>query len=112
MYEDNGAHTRLTRCDLFDNGELLWRFGRPEGHDEPATHFELLNQRRRDMPKCRCHDHCVERTAFRPSVITVSDLDTHVATAKLSQHLRSSFGQWRMISTVQTFRTRRASLPA
>jgi hypothetical protein len=27
------------------NGELLWRIGRPQGHDEPATHFELLNQR-------------------------------------------------------------------
>ena len=51
---------------------------RPQGHDEPATHFELLNQRRRDMPKCGCHDHCVERTAFRPSVITVPDLDTHI----------------------------------
>src|SRR5262245_1585023 len=28
-YEDDGAHPRLTRCDLFDNGELLWRMGRP-----------------------------------------------------------------------------------
>jgi hypothetical protein len=64
-YEDNGAHPRLTRCDLFDNGELLWRVGRPQRHDEPTTNFELFNQRRRDMPKCGCHDYGVERTAFR-----------------------------------------------
>ena len=51
------AYPRLTRCDLFDNGELLWRMGRPQRHDEPATHFELLKQRRWDMPKCCCHDH-------------------------------------------------------
>ena len=31
VYEDNGAHTHLTRCGLFDNGELLWRIGRPPG---------------------------------------------------------------------------------
>jgi hypothetical protein len=37
------AYPRLTRCDLFDNGELLWRMGRPQRHDEPATHFELLS---------------------------------------------------------------------
>ena len=29
LYEDNGTHPRLTRVDLFDNGELLWRIGRP-----------------------------------------------------------------------------------
>ena len=95
LHEDNGPHTRLARCDLFDNGELLWRMGRPQRHDEPATHFELPNQRRRDMPKCGSHDDCVERTAFRPSVITVADLDTHIVIAEVSQHLRSGFGQWR-----------------
>src|SRR6476620_2483386 len=94
VYEDNGAHPRLTRCDLFDNGELLWRIGRPQRHNEPATHFELLNQRRRDMPKCGCHDHGVKRTAFRPSLITVADLNTHIVIAELSQHIRGGFGQW------------------
>ena len=85
-YEGNRTRPRLTRCDLFDNGELLWRMARPERHDEPTTHFELLNQRRWDMVKCRRHDHCVERTAFRPSKITVTNFD--------SQYLRSRFGQW------------------
>src|SRR3984893_5349466 len=33
--------------------------------------------------------------AFRPSVITVADLDTHIVIAEVSQHLRSGFGQWR-----------------
>ena len=28
-YEDNRAHPRLARCDLFDNGELLWRISMP-----------------------------------------------------------------------------------
>jgi hypothetical protein len=42
-YEDDGAHPRLARCDLFDNGELLRRTDRPQRDDEPATHFELLN---------------------------------------------------------------------
>ena len=109
FYEDNGAHTRLTRCDLFHNGELLWRIGRPQGHNEPATHFELLNQRRWDMPKCGCDDYCVERTAFRPSVITVADLDTHIVIAELFAAASASAG---IISTVQTFRTRRASTAA
>src|SRR5215831_2907855 len=27
-HEGNRAHPRLTRCDLFENGELLWRMGR------------------------------------------------------------------------------------
>jgi hypothetical protein len=93
--EGNGAHPRLTRCDLFDDGELLWGMGRPQRHDQPATHFELLNQRRRDMPKRGCHDHSVERTAFQPSMITVADLDPHIVVAEVSQHLRSGFGQRR-----------------
>ena len=84
---------RLTRCDFFDKSELLWRLGRTQRHDEPATHFELFNQGRRDMSKCGCHDHGIERTAFRPPVITVADLNTHIFIAELSQHIRSSFGQ-------------------
>ena len=59
----------------------------PQGHDESATHFELLNQQRRDA-KCGSHDHCVARTAFQPSVITVADLDTHIVIVELSQNLR------------------------
>jgi hypothetical protein len=35
------------------------------------------------------------RTRFRPSVITVADLDTHIVIAEVSQHLRSGFGKWR-----------------
>jgi len=80
-----------------------------QAHDEPTAHFELLNQRRRDMVKISgirlsdrlhrkasgCNDHCVERTTFRPSEITVADLDTDIVIAEFSQHLRSGFGQWR-----------------
>ena len=33
-------------------------------------------------------------TTFRPSLITVADLDTHIVIAKLFQRIRSSFGQW------------------
>ena len=51
-YEGNRAHPRLTRCDFFDNGEPLWRVGRPQRHNEPTARFELLNQRRRDMVEC------------------------------------------------------------
>src|SRR5215469_12393976 len=60
-----------------------------------GIHFELFNQRRRDMPKCGRDDYCVEGTAFQPSVITVADFDAHVVTAEVSQHLCSAFGQWR-----------------
>src|SRR5262249_34126591 len=77
-HEGNGAHPRFTWRDLFNHGELLWRFNGPQRHDKPATHFELFNQRRRDMPKCGRDDYCVERTAFQPSVITVADLDAHI----------------------------------
>src|SRR5262249_58764568 len=69
--------------------------GGAERHDKPATHFELFNQWRRDMPKCGCYDYYVERTTFQPSVITVADLDAHIVITELSQHLRSGFGQWR-----------------
>src|SRR5262245_59148170 len=72
-HKGNGAHPRFTWRDLFNHGELLWRFNGPQRHDKPATHFELFNQRRRDMPKCGRDDYCVERTAFQPSVITVAD---------------------------------------
>ena len=108
LYEDNGTHPRLTRVDLFDNGELLWRIGRPQGHDEAATHFELLDQRWRDMPKCGCDDDCVERTAFRPSLITVADLDTHIVITELSSTFAAASASGGIISTVQTLRTRRA----
>src|SRR5215471_9304815 len=94
-HEGNGAHSRFTRRDLFNHGELLWRFNGPQRHDKPATHFELFNQRRRDMPKCGRDDYCVERTAFQPSVITVADFDAHVVIAEISQHLCSGFGQSR-----------------
>src|SRR2546429_3746372 len=69
--------------------------GGAQRHDKPATHFELFNQWRRDMPKCGCYDYCVERTTFQPSMITVADLDAHIVIAELSHHLRSGFGQWR-----------------
>jgi hypothetical protein len=36
--------------------------GRRERHN--ASHFVLLNQRRRDMVKCSRDDHCVKRTTF------------------------------------------------
>src|SRR6516162_11278086 len=94
-HEGSGAHPRFTWRDLFDHGELLWRFNGPQRHDKPATHFELFNQRRRNVPNCSRDDYCIERTAFPPSVITVADLDAHVVIAKVSQHLCSSFGQWR-----------------
>jgi ABC transporter substrate binding protein len=77
-HKGNGAHPRFTWRDLFNHGELLWRFNGPQRHDKPPTHFELFNQRRRDMPKCGRDDYCVERTAFQPSVITVADFDAHV----------------------------------
>jgi hypothetical protein len=93
-YEDNGARLRLTRCDLFYDGELLCGVGGPQRHYEPATHFELLDQRRRDMLECSCHDHCVERTAFQPTVVAVADLDAHIVIAEVSQQFRSGFGQW------------------
>ena len=64
------------------------------------------------MLKCGCHDHGVERTAFRPSKITAADVDTDIVIAKLSQHLRGGFGQWWDNLTVQTFCTRRASTAA
>src|SRR6516165_2741495 len=94
-HEGNGALPCFTWRDLFDHGELLWRFNGPQRHDKPATHFELFNQRRRDMPKCGRDDYCVERTAFQPSVIPVADLDAHIVIAEVSQHLCSGFGQWR-----------------
>ena len=81
-HEGNGAHPRFTWRDLFNHGELLWRFNGPQRHDKPATHFELFNQRRRDMPKCGRDDYRVERTAFQPSVITVADFDAHVVIAE------------------------------
>jgi hypothetical protein len=45
------------------------------------------------MPECGRDDYCVERTAFQPSVITVTDLDAHIVIAEVSQHLCSGFGQ-------------------
>src|SRR6266851_3220182 len=44
---------------------------RPQWHHEPATHLELLKQRRRDMPKCGCHGYCVERAAFHANASEV-----------------------------------------
>ena len=69
--------------------------GRPERHNEPTVHFELLNQRRRDVVKRSRHDHCVETTTFWPSEITVTNLDTHIVVPEFSKHPRSGFGQWR-----------------
>ena len=68
--------------------------GRPQRHDESSAHFELLNQRWWDMVKCGRHDHCVERTTFRPSEITIAHFDSDIVIAKLSQHLRGGFSQW------------------
>jgi len=42
----------------------------------------------------------------------IPDPDADIIVAELCQHLHSGFGQRRMISTVQTFRTRRASIAA
>jgi hypothetical protein len=39
----NGARFRLTHCDLFYDGKLLGRVGRPYWHYEPAPHFQLLD---------------------------------------------------------------------
>jgi hypothetical protein len=64
----SGARLRLSFCDLFYDGELLNGVGRPHWHYEPATNSELLDQRRRDMLDCSCHDHCVERTAVSVKV--------------------------------------------
>ena len=91
--EHSGTRLRLTRCDLFYDGELLSGTGRPQWHYEPTTHFELLDQWRRDMLKCSCHDDCVERAPFRSAVVTVADLDAHIVIAKVSQQFRSGFGK-------------------
>src|SRR5262249_20702558 len=53
-----------------------------------ATHLELLDQRRRNMLQGSCNDYCVERTAFRPNLITVTDLDAHIVMAEVSQQFR------------------------
>jgi hypothetical protein len=45
------------------------------------------------MPQCGGHDHGIERTAFRPPLITVADLNTHIFIAELFQYIRSGFGQ-------------------
>src|ERR1700730_9062804 len=93
--EHNGARLRLIRCDLFYDGELLRGVGGSQWHYEPATHFELLDQRRRDMLECSSHDHCVKGTAFRPTVVAVADLDAHIVIAEFFQQFRSGFGKWR-----------------
>ena len=46
-HEGDGARCRLARGDFFDDRELLSGVGGSHRHDEPATHFKLLNQRRR-----------------------------------------------------------------
>src|SRR5512143_3046984 len=90
-YEDNGARLRLTRCDLFDDRELLCGGRGSQRHDEPATHFELLDQRRRYMPECGCHDNCIERTTLRPAMVTVANLYAHIDITEVSQHFRGGF---------------------
>jgi len=42
-----GAHCRLARGDFFDDRGVLSGVSGHHRHDEPATHFKLLNQRRR-----------------------------------------------------------------
>src|SRR5262245_45694096 len=96
-HKGNGEHPRFTWRDLFNHGELLWRFNGPQRHDKPATHFELFNQRRRDMPKCGRDDYRVERTAFQPSVITVADFDAgqwrdNLNSTNLPRHTRQYCG--------------------
>src|SRR6478672_4314460 len=93
--EHGGARLRLTFWDLFYDGELLNGVGRPHWHYEPATDFKLLDQRRRDMLECSCHDYCVERTTFQPTVVTVADLDAHIVIAEVAQQFCSGFGKWR-----------------
>ncbi len=46
-HEGDGARCRLARGDFFDDREVLSGVSGPHRHDEPATHFKLLNQRRR-----------------------------------------------------------------
>ena len=75
--------------------ELLCSVRVPQWHYEPTTGFELLDQRRRDMLKCSCHYDCVERTAFRPPLVAVSDLYAHIVIAEVPQQFRGGFGKWR-----------------
>src|SRR6476659_290405 len=69
--EHNRARLRLTRSDRFYDGELLCGVGGPQWHHEPATHFQLFDQRWRDILVSSGHDDYVERTAFRPTVVAV-----------------------------------------
>ena len=48
-HEGDCARCRLARGDLFDDREVLIGVGGPHRHDEAATHFKLVNQRRREF---------------------------------------------------------------
>src|ERR1700730_2307497 len=91
--QHNGARFHLTFCDFFGDGELLNSLGRPQRHYEPAAHSELLDQRRGDMLEGGCHDYCIERAAFLPTVVAVDNLNAHILIAEIPQQLRSGFAQ-------------------
>src|SRR3974390_807230 len=92
-YGDNGARLRLPRCDLFDDRELLHAGRESQRHDEQAAHFELLDQRRRDMPECSCHDNCIERAALRPAIITVANLYAHIVITEAFERFRGGLAK-------------------
>src|SRR4029450_651832 len=62
---------------------------------EPATHFELLNQRRRYLPERGGYDDGVKRTAFGPAGIAVAQPDADIVIREVSECFRRSFGQGR-----------------
>src|SRR6478672_4692402 len=60
-----------------------------------ATHFKLLNQRRRYLPERGGHDDGVKRTAFGPATIAVAKPDAHIVIREVSECFRGGLGQWR-----------------
>src|SRR6516162_7383869 len=42
-----------------------------------------------------CHDDCVERAAFHPTVVAVAGLDAHIVITEVSHQFRSGLGEWR-----------------
>src|SRR5258705_8557987 len=79
--------------DFFDDRELLSGVTGPHRHDEAATHFKLLNQRRRYLPKRGGHDDGVKRTAFGPAAIAVAKPNAHIVIREVSECFRGGLGQ-------------------
>src|SRR6266849_762231 len=92
----SGVHfSRLAGSDFFDDRKLLSGVTGPHRHDEPATHFKLLNQRRRWLPERGGHHDGVKRTAFGPATIAVAKPDAYVVIREVSECFRGGLGQWR-----------------